>query len=255
MINKFARLTSRYVRDNAPTILASFGVVGTVTTAVLSARAGYRAAEIIEQERQHQMLDPRFSNFTPRHKAELTWQLYIPPTLTGVASCGLIIASVVVGNRRAAALAAAYSLSEKAFREYKDKVVDQIGKGKERKIRDELAQDRVNQDPVSRQDHIYGPGSVLCYDAYTGRYFYSDMESLRRAQNELNHRIINSYYASLSDLYDILQLHRTAFSDEVGWNCDRLLEMTFSTTMSDDDRPCIVINFQVEPIRHYDRIQ
>lgn len=254
MLSNVLQVSKRFVQDNSPTILAAMGVAGTVTTAVLSARAGYRAAYILEDEKEERRFLPDPEPLTPRDKFELLWQNYIPPILSTTLTCGAILGSVYVGNRRTAAIAAAYSLSEKAYAEYKEKVAEHLGKTKQRKVNDELAEDRMRKDPVSQHSVIQGTGSVLCYETYSGRYFYSDMESLRRAENDINKQILNNYYASLSDLYDRLLLHHTAVSDDVGWNSDQLLEMSFSTTMSDDDRPCIVVTFDVSPIRGYYRI-
>jgi len=67
--------------------------------------------------------------------------------------------------------------------------------------------------------------------------------------------VLNDFYASLSDFYDLIGLPTTSFSDEVGWNSDRLLELQFSTVLSDDGRPCISIDFRTVPIRDYYKVQ
>lgn len=255
MISNLAKTAGKFVQDNSPALLAALGIAGTVTTAVLSAQAGYRACEILAEDERERNFHPNPIPIEPREKVRLVLPVYIPAIATGVASCGLIIASVYVSNRRVAALAAAYSLSEKALDEYKKKVVEQIGANKERKVRDAIAQDRMEQETVEAQQvYATGGGNVLCYDMYTGRYFYSDMESLKQAENRVNHMIVNNNYASLSDLYDQLCLPRTGYSDEVGWNLDKLLEMQITTTLADDNRPCLAIHFRVEPIRGYHRV-
>ena len=153
---------------------------------------------------------------------------------------------------RAAAVAAAYTISEKAFSEYKEKVVERLGTPKEQKIRDEVAQDRVTKNPPNeRETIITGGGEVLCYEAFTGRYFKSDMETLKKAQNDLNYVMLNDGYASLSDFYNKIDLPTTSYSDEIGWTSDKLLELNFSTVLSDDGRPCISIDFMAAPVRDY----
>ena len=153
-------------------------------------------------------------------------------------------------------MAAAYSISEKAFSEYKEKVIEKIGENKEQKVRDEIAQDQVNRNPVStREVIITGNGDVLCYDSITGRYFQSNVESLRKAMNDTNHQIINDMYASLNDFYNRIGLPMTPYASEVGWNADRLLELQFSTVLSEDGRPCISVSYPLSPIRDYFRLQ
>ena len=94
----------------------------------------------------------------------------------------------------------------------------------------------------------------ICYEMYTGRYFRSTMEEIKAAQNWINYQILQNNYASLSDFYDHVGLNRTAVSEEVGWNADELLEITFSTVMSEDNRPCLAFDYKVVPIRNYFRI-
>ena len=150
-------------------------------------------------------------------------------------------------------MATAYAITERAFDEYREKVTEKIGEKKEQSVRDEIAQNRVTANPVSHVE-VHGKGNVLMYDKYSARYFYSDMETMRKVENELNHTIVHNYYASLQDLYDRIGLDRTGYSEELGWNSEHLLEFRFSATISDDDRPCMVIDYLIEPIRNYNRI-
>jgi len=227
--------------DNSPQILTAIGVVGTVSTAVLAGKAGYRYARILSE--QSPWLDRR-------EKLELTWKEFIPPATTGVLTVVCILGANHIGTRRAAGLAAAYSLSERAFTEYREKVVERVGVKQEQSVRDEIAQDRVSATPGSREIIISGT-KVLCLDSYTGRYFESDMETLKKAQNDTNYQILNDMYATLTDFYDRIGLPKTRFSDEVGWSNSELLELEFSTALTDDQKPCLVITFKASPVRDY----
>ena len=86
-------------------------------------------------------------------------------------------------------------------------------------------------------------GTVLCHESYTGRYFECDMETLRKAENEINSRIVKHDRASLNDLYYILGLGATSYSDNVGWDSARLLELEFSTVLSQDGKPCLAFDY------------
>ena len=99
-------------------------------------------------------------------KVKVAWKLYIPTAAMGVVTTACIIGSNSINQSRNAALATVYGLTEVAFREYKEKVVDNIGRNKELKIRDDIAGDRVANNPVGdRTIIITGNGEVLCYDA------------------------------------------------------------------------------------------
>ena len=257
-----AKRVEKFTVDNSPLILTVVGVTGTITTALLSVKGTIKAVRIIDQERidreyLQNVPDPRVYgvrelDLTRREMFKLVWKEYIPPVGVGVLTVVAIVGANQIGTRRAAALAAAYSMSEHAFTEYRDKVVEKMGLTKEKGVRDDLAQERVNKNPMGdKQIIIAGSGDVICHEAFTGRYFNSSMEELKSAQNAINYQINNNVYASLSDLYDRLGLKHTSESNEVGWNSDKLLEMQFSTVLNDKGQPCLSFDYQVVPIRNY----
>lgn len=237
--------------DNSPTILTTVGVVGTITTAVLTGKATYSAVlSELEDWPGWPMEDYKHGLPSAKERVRRHWKLYIPAVGSGVFTITAIVGANRIGTRRAAGIAAAFTLSEKAFVEYKEKVFEKLGADKERALRDELAQDRVNRTPGSTQVFISGT-DVLCLDAYTGRYFQSNMESLRAAQNSVNSEVINNSYASLTDLYNALGIPKTIASDEVGWNTEHMLDLKFSTTLTEDGRPCISISYELDSTRDY----
>lgn len=231
--------TANVVKSNSPVILTALGVSGTVTTAYLANRAGYRHARRIGEEA---------ADLSPREEAELVWKLYIPTGVSGAFTIGCIIAASRAGSRRAAAITAAYSISEKAFSEYKDKVIEKFGETKEQQVRDDVAQDRVNKDPIQPIIVTTG-GDVLCHEQYTGRFFKCDMESLRKAENKINAQMIREYQATLSDFYYLIGLPPTQYSTELGWNSDKLMSLYFSTVLDPDNRPCLSFEYNyVRPL-------
>lgn len=249
--NRIVAQTVKLLSDNAPTILTAMGVTGTVVTAYLTGRASVKAVEILrEQEEAQEILDR--DPLTAKEKVQITWKCFIPPVTVGVLTITCIIGVNRIGMRRTAALAAAYSLSEKAFDEYKEKVKERIGESKEQTLRDDIAQDQVSRKPLASNEIILtGNGDVLCYDSITGRYFLSQVETIRRAQNDINHQVLTGNNASLYNFFELINLPSTPYSHEVGWSLDELLDVKFSAVMADDGRPCISINYSVAPIRTY----
>ena len=79
-------------------------------------------------------------------------------------------------------------------------MVETIGKKKEQAIRDDIAKDRVTANPV-REVVVTDRGSTLCYDSLSGRYFKSDIETLRKTVNDLNRRMRDEMFISLNDFY------------------------------------------------------
>lgn len=253
-LNNIAGRMGKFASDNSPAILTGLGVVGALTTAYLTGKASFKAAQLIrEEEKGGTAGDPR-QRFKERFN--LTWKLYIPAASSAVTTVAFIIVANRIGSRRATALAAAYAISERAYDEYREKIVEKLGERKELAARDEIAQDRVMRNPPPEDMVLLEDGlSVLCCDLFSGRYLMSDMETIRRAENDVNFQVNNDYYASLSDFYDAIGLPHTSMSDDFGWNSDKLLDLEFSTTLTPSGKPCLTFDFKVMPIRGYSRLQ
>lgn len=249
----------RFTISNSPAILTAVAVTGTVTTALLVGKASFKAAELIaeeEKERVDQVKVGLAKELIPmdnKEKFQLVWTLYIPAVSTCTTTVVAMVTANQIGTRRTAAMAAAYSLTERAFGEYRDKVVEKVGQKKERDVRDELAQDRVQNNPPSSQIVMLNSGDVLCFDQHSGRYFQSDMETLKKAQNDTNYQILRESYANLNDFYDRIGLEWIPQGEELGWSTDREVEIAFSSVLSTDQRPCIAIDFVKGPIPNYYR--
>ena len=178
-----------------------------------------------------------------------TWKCYIPAAVTGTVSVACLIGASSVNARRNAALATAYKLSETALTDYKEKVVETIGEKKEKAIREEIAKDKVTNNPVNKQEIIItGKGETLCYDSAFGRYFTSDIDKLKKVENELNRRMRNEMYISLNEFYYEVGLDEVAAGHDLGWNIDRgYIELDFSSQLTKTGTPCLVVSFGTPP--------
>ena len=239
------------ISKNSPHILTGLGCAGVLSTAVLAAKASPKALELIDYEetsRASKRLNP-MSNWD---KVKLTWKCYIPAGVVGVTTISCIVGANTVNMRRNAALASLYAVSETAFREYKTKVIQEIGKPKETKIRDDIAREHIQQNPLQNGSVIFtGNGDVLCYDKMSGRYFTSSYETIRQKVNDLNFRLRNEMRITLNELYYELNLpeielgHLMEFNVEKG---DGKIDPHYSTQLSEDGKPCLVIDFVVHPV-------
>lgn len=251
-----AQRASTFAINNSPTILTSIGVVGAITTAYLTGKASFEAADIIrlkeaaDDDRGVVVGDPKE---VLKERIQLVWRLYIPAGTMLVATTACIIGANQVGSRRAAGLAAAYTISERTFEEYKAKVIEKLGERKEGAIHDEIAQDRVNETYL---DDIKLTGldeGELCYDVFSDRYFRGTVEGIRGSENDFNHNLIHNGYGTLAEFYGYLGMSAPPYSEQIGWNSDRLLDIRFSTVLAAGDKPCITISFKNEPLPEYGR--
>lgn len=256
------------LNQNSSVILTGVGVAGTVGTAFLTGRASFKAARILDDAKfeiskdleyqDSENGDPvKYGTVTPVLRkfdvVKLTWKYYVPPVGAGIVTVSAIIFAHRIDAKRIVALTVASGISERALKEYREKVVERLGERQDTKLRDEIAQDRVNKATTSELV-ITGDGKVLCMDMLTGRYFESTMEDLKRAENKINHETLKSMGSSLSEFYDEIGLAPTAYSEQVGWGPDNMMELKISTTMSVDGRPCLAVDFEPHPFDNYWRL-
>lgn len=251
-----------WMSKHSPEILTGLGIAGMITTTVLAVKATPKAIKLVEKKKEELELEPE-EKLTVVETVKAAWKPYIPAAITGTAATACLVGASSVNLRRNAALAAAYHLSETALTEYKEKVIETVGKNKEKTIRDKISEDRVKQNPVSNNTvYVTGAGDSLFLEPISKRYFKHDIERIRGIVNTLNERMYGDAFGqiSLSDFYDELGLERTDISDDMGWNIEKgSIKIDFHPVMCDDEnspyhnKPCLAIYYSTTPKWGYDR--
>lgn len=238
---------------NSPTILTGVSVAGLISTTILAVKATPKALAIIEIENDARRLSGLGNSYLTKSEiVKATWKCYIPTAIMGGATIACIVGGNNVNLRRNAALASMYSLTEASLKEYQAKVVEVIGEGKATKIKDEIKQDRINRNPqVDNEVTITERGEQLCYDSISGRYFTSDIEQIRRVQNDLNRSLLSDMWCSLNELYYGLGLSAIGIGDEMGWTPDAPIEIEFSSMITPNNSTCLVLDYWTNPKYDY----
>lgn len=258
MLRSINKQIVAFITENASTLLTAGGVVGTVGTAVLTGRAAVKAHEIIDtaeheaSREETQKADTiKIVTFSNAEKAKLVWPQFVVPVASGAITIGAIVFANRISAQRAAALAAAYGLSQKQLDEYKHKMQEKLGVNKANAVRDEIAQDRLNENPPPQNMTIVIEGEVLCYDKFSNRYFKSTMQKIQQAEAAVNAEILNVNECSLGFFYDQLGLPDVGYANMLGWNLDHSCVVSVPAGKSPDGKPCLVIEFEDQPIVNY----
>jgi hypothetical protein len=232
---------------HSPEILLGVGIAGMFTAIVLAVKATPKALKRIEEKKT----DLHVDKLTAVDTVKATWKYYIPAAVTSITSTACLIGSNSVQARRTAAIATAYKISETALAEYKEKVVETIGEKKEKVLREEVAAEKATQQNATESKvYITGGGTTLCLDPISMRLFESDINAIKRAQNEINEKMLVSPfgYASLNEFYDELGLEATSQGDDMGWNVSTgKVKIDIGAGLTKDNRPCIVLDYRVAP--------
>lgn len=241
-------------KKHSPEILTGLGIAGMITTTVMAVQATPKALDLMAEIKETHLENDDKKAYAKDIITKVA-PVYIPSAVIGILSISCIICASSVNVKRNAALATAYSLSESALREYRGKVVETIGEKKEQVVRDAIAKDKIEQNPVSDQTIIVtNKGDTLCYDPISGRYFKSDIDKIQKSVNELNRQMLQTDYVSLNDFYDEIGLGYARIGEDLGWRVDRgMIDLCFSSQLADDGTPCLVLDHRVPPIYDYDK--
>lgn len=251
-IKKAGVQSAELIKKNSPIILTGIAVVGLVGTAVLAVRVTPKAVRIIEQNRSTL---PDEEELTKVAMVKLTWRLYLPAIMLGGVTIASMVGSHKIQRTRNIALAGLYSVTENTLKEYQSKVIETIGDKKERKVRDEIRQERVDKTYSEDIDVLKTiHGDVLIYDMLSGRYFRGDVETIRKAENDINSQLFQEMYASLNEFYSRIGLPNIGLGNEVGWRVEEMMKLDLeSATITKGGEPCIVLDYDVMPDARFQR--
>lgn len=255
-LKEAANVVTLFASEHRTSLMIGGGIAGMVIAGVTAVRVTPKASMLLEERRcsKHDAyLENTEANpqLTIKDYIQVTWKYYLPPIALATVSAGAIIFAHKVDRKENAALAAAYAISESRLKEYSEKVLETVGEKKEKEVRNAIDKDRVNNNqPVDSEIISTGQGDTLCMDAWNGRYFYSDIEVLRRAAVDLSRAVLNDETVTLNDFYDRIDLPQTKNGDFFAWeigNHHEMIELSFSSQLDFKKRPVLVMDFKFAP--------
>ncbi len=238
--------TKMYFKRNGSTILSYIGVAGVIGTTILAVKATPKAVLLLEEAKEE-----KGEELTKTETMLVAAPAYIPTVVMGTSTIACVLGATILNKRQQAALTSAYALLHTSYKEYKDKVVDILGKEANEEIQTEIAKDKYKETEIAVTE-----GKELFYDSYSDRYFESTKYAVKEAQYQLNRDLIMRDYIYLNEWYDYLDLEHVDGGWDAGW-CGAVcyeaywqMWLDFSTykTTLDDGRECTVIDFWQPPI-------
>lgn len=240
-IPNLATLIRKNAKEHSPVILSTFAGLGTITTAYLASRASFQAARLIDLE-ESSMGPSTDVKDRIKERTKLVWRLYIPAGISGATTIVCIVGANRVSANKIIAAQSALTVTQQLYSDYREKVIEELGIRKDETIQAKVAEDRVKANPPSNL-MVIESGEVLCCELYTGRYFSCSIETLRRAQNTINAKALAHDYATLFDFYYEVGLGTTTESSGIGWKAGKLMELRFSSVLTEDQKPCLAFEY------------
>lgn len=246
---------SKWVGDNSSTILTVVGIGTSILAGVLFARAGMKTSVELEEARESR-IDESEPDISPKEKAKIVARnMWIPCAVEGLSIFAILGGNHIKDVKTTAAITAANAtanMATKALEDYRQGAKDEFGQTADRKITDRVAQKRVDDDydqlPDGHMPQVMNqrqPGDVLCKEEISQRYFWSNAEKIRRAENMMVKQINDDFSANLNDWYDHLGIECVAegVGDYLEWDTYDKFGIVISATKTYDEEPCLYVMY------------
>ena len=243
------------IKKHSPEILMGAGIIGTVASTVLACKATTKVSKIMEEKNEvieqiHRCVESEEIEYTEDDsKKDLTIvyaqtgvklvKLYAPAVAVGALSIAGIVSGHHILKKRNIALAAAYAVVDKSFKDYRQRVIERFGEALDRELRynikakevEEIVIDKNGNEKVEKRivNTVENPSEGVSeyakfFDAFNTDEHQKDPEYnlmfLRRQQDWANEVLKSRGHLFLNEVYDMLGIPRTKAGQVVGWVYD-----------------------------------
>lgn len=265
------------VIENSPTLLMVGGIVLMTATVVVACKATPKAKDIIDERKEQRDAEEferqewndsvedeeqKIPEPTAKEKVKekvsdivAVAPVYAPAVVLGVCAITCFVSGNHISGKRIAALSATYAMSEADRILYRTKAAEIVGKEKEKMVREAVGREKFDKNPPPRHSAPTEEGLNLVYDVFSDRYFHSSINKIERAVNKMNAQINSDMYISLNEFYGEIGLKAIEIGTSIGWNVDNLIDIDFSSELTEDNVPCIVMQFYNMPAFKFDRLR
>ena len=244
------------LKKHSPEILIVTGIVGIVTSAVMACKATTKINDILEDtksqvDKVHMVLEDEsisketYSEEDSKKDLAIIYaktglnfvKLYGPSILLGAVSIASIVTSNNILRKRNIALAAAYTVVDTGFKEYRGRVIERFGEELDKELKYNIKAENVketfidedgSEKTVDKTVEMTDPHA--CYSNYAR--FYDDgckgwtkdpelnLVFLKQMQQYANDRLRARGHLFLNEVYDMLGIPHSSAGQIVGWIYD-----------------------------------
>lgn len=239
------------VQKHSPTVMFAVGVTGVVATVVLACRATLKVEDVLDQgEKNEEHINESVGGELrdggmydevdqrqdlAKNKIQVGFEivkLYGPAFIVGSVSIACLTGSHVVLGRRYAGAAAAYAAVDQSYKEYRRRVVDEFGAGKDQEYRFGLREKEVAVDTdtgvVVETVTVLDTTAPKVNDPYKFLFSQDTSRDWKRepGYNQVfissrekfsNDKLQGTGHIFLNEVLDMLGMERVPHGQLVGW--------------------------------------
>ena len=250
------KTVSEFVVKHGPKILKITGLIGGLGAIYTAVKATPKALDLMYDELCKRDGEPETririqdipSHFTLKEKLNLTWKCYMKSLCFYAGSLACSISGEAIDVRRNILLRTTCEMTERLFDDYRTEVRKSIGDEKEEEIRSTVESKNTYEKTSSTV--IFTSNKVRCKDALSNQIFISSKNDIIAAINKVNALINDDMFATVSELYDELDIPHTIDSDNRGWR--EHLIYRFDPDFDETGELCLVLTILNDPTSTYD---
>jgi hypothetical protein len=283
-------------QKHSPTLLFAGGVVGVIATTIMASRATIRAQDVIDEHTENMAkiaiatemvvsTDFPTTDYSEEDRKKdivivysrttfKLFKLYGPTIMVGALSIAALTQSHHILNRRNAGLTAAYTVLDKAFTEYRRRVINEYGEDADYRFRHGDQEQRIARASQESPEEKAVVRNVSDPSGYA-RFFDEGARSwspqpeinlyfLQCQQNYANDLLRARGHLFLNEVYDLIGIDRSSAGSVVGWIISKKGDNYIDFGIFDKDRPrarafvnghepAILLDFNVDGVI-YDKI-
>lgn len=213
--------------------------MGLIATTALAITATPKAITLLREAREE-----KGEELTRLESFKTAAPVYIPTAITGVTTLVCIFGANALNKHQQASLMSAYALLDNSFKQFREKVAEIYGKEAEKQIIAGIAKDNCKGKAPEEDD-----GKNLYYDFFSNRYFRATVETVQRAEQNINREISTRGVAYVNDLYKDLGIDPIKSGWDYIWTWPDCTWVDFDheKTVTDDGLECHIITMHEEP--------
>lgn len=249
------------LQKKSPELLIAAGVIGIVASTIMACKATIKACEVAEDAKEtideiHEVEESGITKAGNPYSADdakkdLTTayiqtgikyvKLYAPAVIVGAASVTCILVSHKMMKQRMAAVAAALSATDKAFKDYRNRVIERFGEQVEKELRYNIKAQEIEEsvtDEKGKTKKVKEVADVASAEGWDPSKYSPYARIFDETHGQWNKNPeMNQYYLKarqaqatdmlrtrghlfLNEVYDLLDFPRTKAGAAVGWLYD-----------------------------------
>ena len=213
ILRSSGKTVKSFMTKFCPEILTGFGITGFLGATINAISATSKAKNKIREEEEK-----KGEPLTKKEIAKLVWKYYIPTTILCMTSTACVVGASTINYKRNLALATMCTVADTTLNDYKEEVGKVLGPKKMEQVEGAADAKKIERNPPD-ESCVYntGRGNTLMYEPFSNYYFRSSLPDVESALVKADSFRNSGDDVSMSDIYELMGLPRSAVGDMIGY--------------------------------------